>query len=118
MRGWWVGRQHASALVGGGLACHRALGVRVLRRLSAHRETQRVEPCAALSADNDDWQALGFNLDEAQQNRTFLRREKTERGDTSAWTDTPADKARRQVMPFLSAAICAAVPPALVPGRT
>ena len=40
--------------------------------------------------------ALGFNLDDAQKNRTFQRREKTERGDTSAWTDTPADKARRE----------------------
>lgn len=47
------------------------------------------------------WQALGFNLDEAQQNRTFMRKEKTERGDTSAWTDTPADKARRAVRPGL-----------------
>ena len=58
---------------------------------------------AAKLPKHEDWmsmvpevKSLGFNLDDAQKNRTFLRREKADRGDISEWTDTPADKARRE----------------------
>jgi len=41
--------------------------------------------------------ALGFSLDQMQQNRTFQRKEGFgPRGDASAWTDSPADKARKE----------------------
>ena len=54
---------------------------------------------AAKLPKHEDWmsmvpevKSLGFNLDDAQKNRTFLRREKADRGDISEWTAPPADK--------------------------
>lgn len=42
-----------------------------------------------------DVKPLSFTLDQSMSNRTFQRKEKDERGDTSQWTDTPADRARK-----------------------
>ena len=77
------------------------------RKAISNAKARAEEAEAAKKPKHEDWMTqlptvgpFTQTVDEMGKNRTFSRKEKEGRGDTSEWTDTPADKVSLTFCPF------------------
>jgi hypothetical protein len=83
----------------GYLRATEAAQARILNNILT-REEQEAE---AAKPKHEDWMTmlpehrdLSLTLEQQQKNRTFQRKEKESGGDSSGWTETPADRERKE----------------------